>query len=173
MNIERNATSFASVGQTPNQRSVAAAVEALGAGNSVYESVLRAPTQASAQQAFQQLSGEIYPALGTMLVNDSRQLRDAVGERLHDESATRSNGWIKALGAWGSTDSGHDTAGYSTSIGGLLAGVDGALDEQTRIGLVTGYSDSSLSMGSGTHSSAKSTAITSALTPATTSARGA
>jgi outer membrane autotransporter protein len=37
----------------------------------------------------------------------------------------------------------------------LLAGVDGALDEQTRIGLVTGYSDSSLSMGSGTHSSAK------------------
>jgi subtilase-type serine protease len=155
LNIERNATSFASVGQTPNQRSVAAAVEALGAGNSVYESVLRAPTQASAQQAFQQLSGEIYPALGTMLINDSRQLRDAVGERLHDESATRSNGWIKALGAWGSTDSGHDTAGYNTSIGGLLAGVDGALDEQTRIGLVTGYSDSSLSMGSGTHSSAK------------------
>lgn len=155
LNIQRNATSFASVGQTPNQRSVAAAVEGLGAGNSVYESVLRAPTQASAQQAFQQLSGEIYPALGTMLINDSRQLRDAVGERLHDESATRSNGWIKALGAWGSTDSSHDTAGYNTSIGGLLAGVDGALDEQTRIGLVTGYSDSSLSMGSGTHSSAK------------------
>jgi subtilase-type serine protease len=154
LNIQRTATSFASVGQTPNQRSVAAAVEGLGAGNSVYESVLRAPTQASAQQAFQQLSGEIYPALGTMLINDSRQLRDAVGERLHDESATRSNGWIKALGAWGSTDSSHDTAGYNTSIGGLLAGVDGALDEQTRIGLVTGYSDSSLSMGSGTHSSA-------------------
>ena len=38
---------------------------------------------------------------------------------------------------------------------GGRAGVDGALDEQTRIGLVTGYSDSSLSMGSGTHSSAK------------------
>ena len=69
MNIQRTATSFASVGQTPNQRSVAAAVEGLGAGNSVYESVLRAPTQASAQQAFQQLSGEIYPALGSMLTS--------------------------------------------------------------------------------------------------------
>jgi subtilase-type serine protease len=155
LNIERNATSFASVGQTPNQRSVAAAVEGLGAGNSVYESLLLSPSAASAQQAFQQLSGEIYPALGSVLINDSRQLRDAVGERLHDAGAAQSNGWVKALGAWGSTDSGHDTAGYSTSIGGLLAGVDGALDEQTRIGLVTGYSDSSLSMGSGTHSSAK------------------
>ncbi|MGF6668433.1 autotransporter domain-containing protein [Pseudomonas monsensis] len=155
LDIERNSTALASVGQTPNQRAVAAAVEGLGAGNSVYESLLLAADAPAAQHAFQQLSGEIYPALGSMLINDSRQLRDALGERLHDVSAAHSNGWIKALGAWGTTDSSHDTAGYSTSIGGLLAGVDGALDEQTRIGLVTGYSDSSLSMGSGTHSSAK------------------
>lgn len=154
LDIQRNATSFASVGQTPNQLAVAAAVEGLGAGNSVYESLLLSADAASAQQAFQQLSGEIYPALGSMLINDSRQLRDAVGERLRDASATQSNGWMKALGAWGTTDSGRDTSRYSTSIGGLLAGVDGALDEQTRIGLVTGYSDSSLNMGSGTHSQA-------------------
>ncbi|MBC3205339.1 autotransporter domain-containing protein [Pseudomonas sp. SWRI111] len=155
LNIERNSNSFASVGLTPNQRSVAAAAEGLGAGNPVYESLLRSPTVATAQQAFQQLSGEIYPALGSMLINDSRQVRDAVGERLQQPAVAQNNGWIKALGAWGRTDSGNDTAGYNTSIGGLLAGVDGALDEQTRVGLVTGYSDSSLSMGSGTHSSAK------------------
>ncbi|WP_047294547.1 autotransporter serine protease [Pseudomonas fluorescens] len=155
LDIQRNATSFASVGQTPNQRAVAIAVEGLGAGNSVYESLLLSASAASAQQAFQQLSGEIYPALGSMLINDSRQLRDAIGERLHDANATPGNGWIKALGVWGSTDAGNDTSRYSTSIGGLLAGVDGALDEQTRIGLVTGYSDSSLNMGSDTHSSAK------------------
>ena len=101
------------------------------------------------------MSGEIYPALGSVLINDSRYLRDAVGERLIDAQGTQGNGWIKALGAWGKTDGRHDTAGYTTSIGGLLAGVDGALDEQTRVGLVTGYSDSSVSMGSGTHSSAK------------------
>ncbi|WP_367253297.1 autotransporter domain-containing protein [Pseudomonas sp. stari2] len=155
LNVERNARSFASVGQTPNQRAVASAVEGMGAGNSVYESLLLSSTASDAQQAFQQLSGEVYPALGSVLINDSRQLRDAIGERLHDANTAKSNGWIKALGAWGTTDSQHHTAGYSTSIGGLLAGVDGALDEQTRIGLVTGYSDSSLSMGSGTHSSAK------------------
>jgi len=155
LSVERNATSFASVGQTPNQRAVASAVEGMGAGNSVYESLLLSATASDAQQAFQQLSGEIYPALSSVLINDSRQLRDAIGERLHDANSAQGNGWIKALGAWGTTDSRHDTAGYSTSIGGLLAGVDGALDEQTRIGLVTGYSDSSLSMGSGTHASAK------------------
>jgi subtilase-type serine protease len=155
LSVERNATSFASVGQTPNQRAVASAVEGMGAGNSVYESLLLSATASDAQQAFQQLSGEIYPALGSVLINDSRQLRDAIGERLHDANSAQGNGWVKALGAWGTTDSQHDTAGYSTSIGGLLAGVDGVLDEQTRIGLVTGYSDSSLSMGSGTHASAK------------------
>ncbi|MGK9527269.1 autotransporter domain-containing protein, partial [Salmonella enterica subsp. enterica] len=61
---------------------------------------------------------------------------------------------VKALGSWGKTDSRSDTAGYTSSLGGMLAGVDGALDEQTRAGLVAGYSDSSLNMGSGTHSSA-------------------
>ncbi|WP_454188789.1 autotransporter serine peptidase EprS [Pseudomonas sp. ADAK2 TE3594] len=155
LSVERNATTFASVGQTPNQRNVAAAVEGLGAGNAVYESLLLSPTASSAQQAFQQLSGEIYPALGSVLINDSRYLRDAVSERLNEANGSRSNGWIKALGAWGKTDDSHDTADYTTSIGGLLAGVDGAVDDETRVGLVAGYSDSSVSMGSGTHSSAQ------------------
>jgi subtilase-type serine protease len=155
LDIARSDASFASVGATRNQRSVAAAVEQLGAGNPVYESILRSDSVASAQQGFQQLSGEIYPAIDTMLINDSRQLRDAVGERLrHTPVAGESNVWVKALGSWGQTDSRSETAGYTTSLGGMLAGVDGALDEQTRAGLVAGYSDSSLNMGSGTHSSA-------------------
>ncbi|MGW8466622.1 autotransporter domain-containing protein [Pseudomonas sp. CLCA07] len=160
--IERNAASFASVGQTPNQRAVAAAAEQLGAGNALYETLLLSPTAAVAQQAFQQLSGEIYPAIGTLLINDSRYLRDAVGERLreHDLFDTaaptddRSNAWLKVLGAWGKSDGGHDNASSNSSIGGLLAGVDGLISEDTRLGFVTGYSDSSLSMGDGTHSSA-------------------
>ncbi|KAA0943541.1 autotransporter domain-containing protein [Pseudomonas sp. ANT_H14] len=155
LNIARSDASFASVGATRNQRSVAAAAEQLGAGNRVYESVLRSDSLASAQQAFQQLSGEIYPAIGATLINDSRHLRDAVGERLRQVPVTgESNVWVKALGAWGKADSRRETAGYTRSIGGMLAGVDGALDEETRLGLVAGYSDSSLSMGSGTHSSA-------------------
>ncbi|MFO2463448.1 autotransporter domain-containing protein [Pseudomonas sp. 15FMM2] len=162
LDVGRNGNSFASIAATDNQRSVAAAAEQLGAGNGVYESLLLAPDAASAQGAFQQLSGEIYPALETALINDSRYLREAVGERLQQgEMGTstqtvdsRGNVWVKALGAWGKTDSRSDTAGYTTSIGGMLAGVDGALDENTRLGLIAGYSDTSLNMGSGTHSRA-------------------
>jgi len=160
--VERNGNSFASVGQTPNQRSVAAAAEQLGAGNPVYESLLLAPTAATARQAFQQLSGEIHPALGSLLINDSRYLRDAVGDRLRQgglydaptEQNAQNNAWFKVLGAWGKVDGGHDNASYNSSINGLLAGVDGLIRDDTRLGLFTGYSDSSLNMGDGTHSSA-------------------
>jgi subtilase-type serine protease len=160
LNIERTAA-FNSVAQTPNQRAVATAAEQLGAGNALYENLLQTQDAASARNSFQQLSGEIYPAVGTVLINDSRYLRDAVGERLgasvfgaDGEHAAQDNVWLKALGAWGKTDSRSDTAGYTTSIGGLLAGVDGDVGNDTRLGLVGGYSDSSLSMGSGTHSRA-------------------
>ncbi|WP_460114600.1 autotransporter serine peptidase EprS [Pseudomonas sp. H3_G03] len=155
LDVVRNDATFASVAATRNQRNVAAAAEQLGAGNPVYESVLQSDSIAVAQQGLQQLSGEIYPAIGAMLINDSQSLRDAVGERLrHVPVNAESNLWLKALGAWSKADSRSETAGSTTSLGGLLGGVEGALDEQTRVGLVAGYSDSSLNMGSGTHSSA-------------------
>ena len=153
--IARNDASFASVAATRNQLAVASAAEQLGAGNPVYESVLSADSAVVARQAFQQLSGEIYPAVGAMLINDSRHVREAVGERLRHVPATgESNLWIKALGAWGKADSSSEYAGYTRSIGGMLLGVDGQWDEQTRVGVMAGYSDSSLNMGDGTHSSA-------------------
>jgi len=155
LQVVRNDARFASVGATRNQRNVATAAEQLGAGNPVYESMVRSESLSAAQQGLQQLSGEIYPAIGAMLINGSLQLRDAVGERLrHVPTSGERNLWLKALGAWGKTDARSETAGATTSLGGVLAGVDGALGEQTRVGLVAGYSDSSLSLGSGTHSSA-------------------
>ncbi|HFH3016565.1 TPA: S8 family serine peptidase, partial [Pseudomonas aeruginosa] len=106
LDIGRNGTALASVAQTPNQAAVAGAVEALGAGNPVYESLLLSENAATAQRAFQQLSGEIYPALAGLLLNDSRYLRDSVGERLRQASDGEAGreapeGWFKALGSWG------------------------------------------------------------------------
>ena len=48
LSVGRNGTSFASVAQTPNERAVAAAAEALAAGNPVYESLLGSGTAGSA-----------------------------------------------------------------------------------------------------------------------------
>lgn len=113
LDIGRNGTTLASVAQTPNQAAVAGAVETLGAGNPVYESLLLSENAATAQRAFQQLSGEIYPALAGLLLNDSRYLRDSVGERLRQASDGEAGGeapegWVKALGSlWGSGEGRH------------------------------------------------------------------
>ncbi|MCA4113834.1 S8 family serine peptidase, partial [Serratia marcescens] len=60
LSVGRNGTSFASVAQTPNERAVAAAADALAAGNPVYESLLGSGTAGEARQAFRQLSGQIH-----------------------------------------------------------------------------------------------------------------
>ncbi|WP_122856044.1 autotransporter domain-containing protein [Pseudomonas viridiflava] len=160
--VERNGNSFASVTQTSNQRSVASAIEQLSAGNAVYESVALSPDTSTARRAFTQLSGEVHPAIATQLINDSRQLRDAVGDRLrvaglYDQPAPGSddnNVWVKALGAWGKNSGSSDGASSTSSLGGLLAGVDGLISEHTRLGAMAGYSDTSLSLGDDTHSRA-------------------
>ncbi|MBH9330989.1 autotransporter domain-containing protein [Pseudomonas aeruginosa] len=160
LDIGRNGTALASVAQTPNQAAVAGAVEALGAGNPVYESLLLSENAAPAQRAFQQLSGEIYPARAGLLLNDSRYLRDSVGERLRQTSDGEAGGeapegWFKALGSWGtSADGSHGSEGYRHSVGGFLLGVDSQVASDTRLGLVAGYSNSSLNMDSSLQSSA-------------------
>lgn len=160
LDIGRNGTALASVAQTPNQAAVAGAVETLGAGNPVYESLLLSENAATAQRAFQQLSGEIYPALAGLLLNDSRYLRDSVGERLRQTSDGEAGGeapegWFKALGSWGkSADGSHGSEGYRHSVGGFLLGVDSQVASDTRLGLVAGYSNGSLNMDSSLQSSA-------------------
>ncbi|MBH9421939.1 autotransporter domain-containing protein [Pseudomonas aeruginosa] len=160
LDIGRNGTALASVAQTPNQAAVAGAVEALGAGTPVYESLLLSENAATAHRAFQQLSGEIYPALAGLLLNDSRYLRASVGERLRQASAGEAGGeapegWFKALGSWGkSADGSHGSEGYRHSVGGFLLGVDSQVASDTRLGLVAGYSNSSLNMDSSLQSSA-------------------
>jgi subtilase-type serine protease len=160
--LERNADSFASAAQTANQANVAAAAEQLGAGNAVYEELLLSPDAATARRAYTQLSGEVHPAIVTQLINDSRQVRDAVGDRLrveglYDQPAAGvedNNWWVKGLGAWGKNSGSSGSASSTSSLGGLLAGVDGLVAEHTRLGAMVGYSDTSLGMGDGTHSQA-------------------
>ncbi|HEP1046172.1 TPA: S8 family serine peptidase, partial [Serratia marcescens] len=109
LSVGRNGTSFASVAQTPNERAVAAAADALAAGNPVYESLLGSGTAGEARQAFRQLSGQIHADIASALVNDSRHLREALNGRLRQAEGLASSSAIKAdeggawaqlLGAW-------------------------------------------------------------------------
>lgn len=82
LNIARNAVTFPAVGNTPNEQSVGGAVESLGAGNPVYDSVVSSTSVDAARAAFNSLSGEIGASAKGVLINDGQFVRNAVFERL-------------------------------------------------------------------------------------------
>jgi outer membrane autotransporter protein len=52
--------------------------------------------------------------------------------------------WTKAYGAWGEVDGNANAAGAKRSLGGVLTGADTRLDHGWRLGLATGYAQSSI-----------------------------
>ncbi|OCN48653.1 autotransporter outer membrane beta-barrel domain-containing protein [Serratia marcescens] len=158
LSVGRNGTSFASVAQTPNERAVAAAADALAAGNPVYESLLGSGTAGEARQAFRQLSGQIHADLASALVNDSRYLREALNGRLRQAEGLASSSAIKAdeggawaqlLGAWDHASGDANATGYQASTYGVLVGLDSAAADDWRLGVATGYTRTSLHGGYG------------------------
>ncbi|MER9948491.1 autotransporter domain-containing protein [Mesorhizobium sp. M0047] len=159
--------SFASVGLTPNQIAAGAGAESLGSGNPLFDAIFALPSEAAAQDAFDQLSGEIHASARGMLLEDSRFIRDAATSRISaafgDAGSTaalpvmaygeggpemvaadtdRFAVWGQAFGSWGNTDSDGNAAAFDRSTGGLLAGADTQLGTW-RVGLLGGYSHSS------------------------------
>ncbi|MBT0626342.1 autotransporter outer membrane beta-barrel domain-containing protein [Pseudomonas fluorescens] len=151
--VERNQTTFASVAQTRNERAVATAAEALGAGSPVYESLLASDSAAQAQAAFKQLSGQLHSDVAAAQMADSRYLREAVNGRLQqaqslDSSAqidARDNGgWVQLLGGRNNVSGDNNASGYSSSTSGVLLGLDTEVGDGWRVGAATGYTQSHL-----------------------------
>ncbi|WP_329909453.1 autotransporter outer membrane beta-barrel domain-containing protein [Serratia quinivorans] len=161
LNVGRNDTSFASVAATQNERAVAAAADALAAGNPVYESILNAGSTGEARQAFRQLSGQIHADIASAQVNDSRYLRDALNGRLRqaeglatspDIKADDDGGaWAQLLGAWDHASGDANATGYQASTYGVLVGLDSALADDWLLGVATGYTRTSLDGGYGSN----------------------
>ncbi|WP_421917298.1 autotransporter outer membrane beta-barrel domain-containing protein [Mesorhizobium sp.] len=157
---------FAQVGQTPNQIATGGGAESLGSGNSLYDAIVVLPTVAAAQDAFDQLSGEIHASTKGMLLEDSHFIRDAATSRI--DAAFGDAGvaalpvmaygdggpeivaadtdrfalWGQAFGSWGNMDGDGNAAAFSRSTGGLLVGAD-TLVGGWRVGALGGYSHSS------------------------------
>ncbi|QUY51113.1 autotransporter outer membrane beta-barrel domain-containing protein [Serratia plymuthica] len=160
LNVGRNDTRFASVAKTQNERAVAAAADALVAGNPVYESLLSAGSAGEARQAFRQLSGQIHADIASAQVNDSRYLREALNGRLRqaeglatspDIKADEGGAWAQLLGAWDHASGDANATGYQASTYGVLLGLDAALADDGRLGVATGYTRTSLDGGYGSN----------------------
>lgn len=82
LTLGRNATTFASVGATRNQAVTGGAIEALGAGNPLYETVLVNTDPGAARTAFASLSGEVHASAATAQFETAFFVREAILDRL-------------------------------------------------------------------------------------------
>ncbi|MDQ0011565.1 outer membrane autotransporter protein [Luteibacter jiangsuensis] len=141
LTLRRNAVAFPDVAMTRNQRATAGATEALGAGASLYDAILRLDA-ASARAAFDSLSGEIHASTRTAIADDQRYQREAINNHLLDADAAREgegvSAWASAWGHWGHHDGDGNAARMSASGGGLLVGADTVVGSATRVGFALG-----------------------------------
>ncbi len=100
LTLNRNATFFASEARTPNQFTVAVALDA-AAPASTLALAIDTQTAPGARQAFDALSGEVHASVATALVDDSVFMREAVLGRLRQVSFGGAPGPMAALGLGG------------------------------------------------------------------------
>lgn len=167
LKLDRRDLAFASIGVTRNQIATGAAIETLATTSAVWKAIAVSTSRDAARQAFDQLSGEFHASAKTVLIEDSRFLRNAVNDRLRVAFETAASEaspilaygpgavsppvsaahsgpafWSQGFGAWGSTGGDGNAARLESSTAGALAGAD-VLVGDWRVGLTAGYSHSS------------------------------
>ena len=140
LSLTRNDIDFAALATSRNQVRSAAALEALGIGDTLFEAVL-AQDAPGARMAFDTLSGEVHAHAGATLVQDGRYVRDA----LLAAPAPGGDGfglWGQALRSDGDANANatRGSAALSTRHDGLIAGFDFRAGEFA-IGVAAGKSD--------------------------------
>lgn len=154
LTLTRNGNSFSSVAQTRNQQAVAIAAESLGSGNPVYESLLMQSSADGARNALAQLDGQLYADIAATHLNDSRYMRNAIGNRLRQaEGLTTSPDikpgsdrrfWGQLVGGWGNASNDGNAGGYRNSASGMLFGFDSDAAGDWRLGVAGGFTRTSL-----------------------------
>ncbi|SEI87641.1 outer membrane autotransporter barrel domain-containing protein [Sphingobium sp. AP50] len=135
--------SFASAGATPNQISAAAGGDSTS--GTLHDAIGYLQSEAEARVAFDSISGEIHATVRAAALEDSRFIREAVNGRLLD--ATDPNAlWFRGYGSWGRMKGDGNAARYDRDIGGFFLGYDMVRSGALRIGLLTGYSHSSVKL---------------------------
>ncbi|WP_256680071.1 autotransporter-associated beta strand repeat-containing protein [Pseudomonas sp. Marseille-P9899] len=167
LSVSRNSTAFADVALSDNQRNVAVALDSAAAPASL-NSAITSMDRPSAQAAFDSLSGEIHASTVSVLLEDSRYLRETVNERMRQSGCSAGGdprsvlapsgnlqqssagcqgegvGWIRAIGGWGDYDSGHGVASVDRDLSGFMLGFDNHLNEEWRAGIAAGYTNASI-----------------------------
>ncbi|WP_316859305.1 autotransporter domain-containing protein [uncultured Cohaesibacter sp.] len=159
-------SSFADFADTTNQKNVANVIEGFGASGSLYNAIVVLPDGEPAD-AFNQLTGEQYATLQTIMTLDSAIDRNAANQRLrssmggiggsgdqvsvgfHNEEELPSSLsptpqiWAQAFGNWSKIGSTVNTASVTSQSKGFLVGMDAEMWSDWRTGAFAGYSQTS------------------------------
>lgn len=153
---------FQTVAETSNQWNTAGALSSLtqsGPSLALYNSLLLLSAP-EAREAFNQLSGEVYPSMQSHLIAGSTQLFNVLNQRmlnlfdndplpvpplamsLVQPQAAQSNGvWGQTFSAWGRNKGDGNTGKLDGNTTGFLLGGDRKLDDRNvRVGGYFGYS---------------------------------
>ena len=168
LDVVRNGVAFADLATTRNGAAAAAAIERLGVGRSLHDLAVTLDG-GTAAELFDQLPGEVYGSTVTGLIENSQLIGSQMNDRLRSAFETvgakalpivatddlitgsiatseRYGAWGSAFGSWGRTDGDGNAADLSRSTGGFVAGLDGLVNDDWRLGFLGGYSSSRFKM---------------------------
>lgn len=170
---------FADAGLTPNQISTGRGLDSIPTVGPLFNAFANLMTDTQARAAFDQLSGEQHASMTSVLLDDSRFVRSAAIDRLRSSfgsvgatptpvmsyapggpvmvpaTTDRLVVWGQAFGSWGNLNGDGNAAGVRRTTGGLTFGADALVFDGWRIGLLGGYSNTSISIN-GRNSSGRS-----------------
>ncbi|RUL70458.1 hypothetical protein EKH80_20570 [Dyella choica] len=150
LTLQRNNIDFTAVAKTPNEVAVATSLDKLNYGNVIYDALLLSDANTS-RKAFDQMSGEIHASVRTAIMDDERNLRDAVTIHLLDWTQASSgqmgqmdNGstvWTEATARGGNHQGDGNASTLNANGSGMLLGMDAPLGDVARIGGLIGTSN--------------------------------
>ncbi|WP_158035433.1 autotransporter domain-containing protein [Herbaspirillum camelliae] len=164
LSLKRNGVHFASFASSESGRSVATALDGMTPGTPIYETVLANSAPSALPPLFDQLSGQIHAGMAASLLEDSRFLRTQALDRagagidgapsgntaiLARDVSGASIVYMHGFRSWGRSDGQDGNAASDRSADGFLAGADGVLDNDWRIGGLVAYGHTGLSLADG------------------------
>lgn len=135
---------FEEAGDTPNRRETGRGVDSLDEDNPLHEAILLLPDDGAARAAFDQLSGEIHPAMRRAMVDESRLSREAVLERLEGDGG--GGVWAHGLYGRGRVAADGNATRADRDTGGVIFGADGSIAPGVTIGAAGGWVDSDIGL---------------------------
>jgi len=164
LELERNSTTFASVGQTGNQQSVGDALDRM-LDDGALPIEISGMTAEQARAAYNQISGDGYASSASVAATQTLDFTDRLLDRMHDRRPMTApqaapsaygpgldgfetpagrawNAWAMAMGNRTDIDGNGNAAGLRSNSGGFAGGVDAAFGDNL-LGFATSYTTSS------------------------------